>query len=766
LLDNGSANNFNRIGFNGVTGYLNFIYHNSLNGIRLDNGNNNSWCKNSIYDNGGLGIEISNTIGPNTNDPGDTDSGPNDALNHPDLLQVHHCGSSTNMSARYDGIAGQAYRIDFYKMDPADVDASGYGEGPIYLGGVEFVSTGIDTVYYAYPSLFVLGYGVTAIATQKVGVNPQISSEFAQVIFVDGPVSVAPASTDASCNTSSDGTVSVSVAGTPAVISYEWTDFNTGLGIGNSSAQSVPAGTYFCTFVTLSGCTITTSNLIVNTIGNVDAGFTLPSNACSGVPLTMVDTSIVSGGTPTYNWNAFDGTNTMTGTNQNQVFTFSAGTYSITLSVFITGCVDSVTQTFTVSPSPDATFSHDTSYCLLLPKDTLIPATSGGTFTGNGVNAMGVFDPFSVGPGTANIITYTVTTGSCTSQHTDTIYVYPYTPSNITGLNGSYCVGAPLDTIYVTPSGGTLSIDSVAVTLVNGSYYVFDPNSITGGGASFTYLYFDGFGCPSFAAGSTNIYPVPAQPTSTNTVYDICASAGNQTITVTAQGGNSLFWYTDTTFTTFFTIGSTVNSSSLSGFNHFWVAENNGACISVPLEIDINVYDGSFVNVVSPIAICAGETASLQASSSFTGIYQWTGDSTIVNPGNAITTAHPVVSTSYQVSLTATVAGMNCAMFDSVLVFVDFSGDCGLEIVNAFSPNNDGVNDTWHIEAVTGQPNNIVYVFNRWGSRMVKIENYNNTDNAWNGEYKGVLVPQGTYYYIVELPDISRQYAGWVQVNY
>ena len=72
------------------------------------------------------------------------------------------------------------------------------------------------------------------------------------------------------------------------------------------------------------------------------------------------------------------------------------------------------------------------------------------------------------------------------------------------------------------------------------------------------------------------------------------------------------------------------------------------------------------------------------------------------------------------------------------------------KIAEGFSPNNDGIDDTWIILKPFGSKVS-VKVFNRWGNEVYKSEDYK---NDWRGKgvsnFLGEDVPEGTYYYIVE----------------
>jgi gliding motility-associated-like protein len=56
-----------------------------------------------------------------------------------------------------------------------------------------------------------------------------------------------------------------------------------------------------------------------------------------------------------------------------------------------------------------------------------------------------------------------------------------------------------------------------------------------------------------------------------------------------------------------------------------------------------------------------------------------------------------------------------------------------LWVPNAFSSNNDGINDTWGIVPVFVREYNMK-VYNRWGQLVFETDN---KKNDWNGDYKG-----------------------------
>ncbi|MEO7531423.1 MAG: gliding motility-associated C-terminal domain-containing protein [Sediminibacterium sp.] len=84
-------------------------------------------------------------------------------------------------------------------------------------------------------------------------------------------------------------------------------------------------------------------------------------------------------------------------------------------------------------------------------------------------------------------------------------------------------------------------------------------------------------------------------------------------------------------------------------------------------------------------------------------------------------------------------------------------GEAILQPPNAFSPNGDGVHDTWEIPLLASlYADCTVDIYNRLGQKIFHSVGY---ATAWDGKYKGFDQPVGTYYYIikarVDLPSVS-----------
>ncbi len=90
---------------------------------------------------------------------------------------------------------------------------------------------------------------------------------------------------------------------------------------------------------------------------------------------------------------------------------------------------------------------------------------------------------------------------------------------------------------------------------------------------------------------------------------------------------------------------------------------------------------------------------------------------------------------------------------------------CELVFYSFLSPNNDGENDQWNIGRITESEysENSVKFFNRWGGLVWETTGYDNAERVWWGENsQGELLPDGTYFYIVEAN--GRKFNGYVEL--
>ncbi|MFN6039600.1 MAG: gliding motility-associated C-terminal domain-containing protein [Bacteroidota bacterium] len=114
------------------------------------------------------------------------------------------------------------------------------------------------------------------------------------------------------------------------------------------------------------------------------------------------------------------------------------------------------------------------------------------------------------------------------------------------------------------------------------------------------------------------------------------------------------------------------------------------------------------------------------------------------NNGQAGTMVYGLDAGIYQVEIKDTIIN------DTVVnVYID-SLICALQGENTFSPNGDGINDTWEVSNVSLYDNYLIQVYTRWGQKVFESKS---DFKPWDGTNVGLPVPDGTYYFIIEFED-------------
>ncbi|MDD4217112.1 MAG: gliding motility-associated C-terminal domain-containing protein [Bacteroidales bacterium] len=105
---------------------------------------------------------------------------------------------------------------------------------------------------------------------------------------------------------------------------------------------------------------------------------------------------------------------------------------------------------------------------------------------------------------------------------------------------------------------------------------------------------------------------------------------------------------------------------------------------------------------------------------------------------------------------------MRCEVDLGIAILEDVQISC-IVIPDAFTPNGDGINDTFIIEGMEIFPTALLRVFNRWGQLLHIAET---GEDWWDGKYQDKFVPTGTYLYILDLRNGKKPFKGTVTVVY
>ena len=215
--------------------------------------------------------------------------------------------------------------------------------------------------------------------------------------------------------------------------------------------------------------------------------------------------------------------------------------------------------------------------------------------------------------------------------------------------------------------------------------------------------------------------------------------------TLVAQGtGATIFnWFADSSGTLLpIASGASINYIVTDSVTIILRGQNN----AVPPCFDL---DSSYIFGIPAPVIDAGPdvtideggfTQLLASPFLFNGSYAWSPSSGLNDTAAIDPIARPQETTTY------VLIGTNeygCSDKDSITIFVVDNVD----VINGFSPNGDGVNDTWELPFLANYPNAIVEVYNRWGLQVFRSDGY---VKPWDGAYEGDLLPSASYYFVID----------------
>jgi gliding motility-associated-like protein len=203
-----------------------------------------------------------------------------------------------------------------------------------------------------------------------------------------------------------------------------------------------------------------------------------------------------------------------------------------------------------------------------------------------------------------------------------------------------------------------------------------------------------------------------------------------------------------------------LTASALQPGTQYWIVvaglANGGDTIDAQCGFNVTV-SGPGVDVVNvdfdagtDVVIPVGGTTQLEASGATS--YSWVPASGLSGNNIPNPIASPAESTLYTV--TGQVGG--CIFSDTVRVSVVRL----INPVNTFTPNGDGINDTWEIAGIANYPQADVSVYDRWGQRVYHSLGYKTP-------FDGAGLPTATYYWYIQVNSLkgpSDPYTGSVTI--
>ncbi|MGF6848161.1 gliding motility-associated-like protein [Chitinophaga sp. W3I9] len=183
---------------------------------------------------------------------------------------------------------------------------------------------------------------------------------------------------------------------------------------------------------------------------------------------------------------------------------------------------------------------------------------------------------------------------------------------------------------------------------------------------------------------------------------------------------------------------------------------NQSGCGSSAYSSKVIVYLQPVIDAGPSFVVPQGTIVSFKpvANDSVNLTFAWDPAADFPDP----TVLSPVIPAMHDATYTLTAIGKHsCMARDAMTVKV-------LKPVappNAFSPNGDGVNDTWIITNLSDYAESTVEIFNRYGQRIYHSTGYN---VPWDGRFKGNQLPMATYYYVIRLRAGMAPITGYVTI--
>ena len=188
----------------------------------------------------------------------------------------------------------------------------------------------------------------------------------------------------------------------------------------------------------------------------------------------------------------------------------------------------------------------------------------------------------------------------------------------------------------------------------------------------------------------------------------------------------------------------TIGLPTRAGRIRYFVSATLNNCLTIDTLV-VNTTPFDSIDAGADRIITEGETVLLGGNPTGpTGsTFAWEPFFAVSDESAANPTSIPTETTTYVVTV---LGESGCRGVDSVTITVEPA----FKINDGFSPNGDGVNDTWTIPILQDYPLAEVEVYNRWGQLLYKSAV---PYVAWDGTFQGNELPVGTYYYAVILND-------------
>ncbi|MFN4234250.1 MAG: gliding motility-associated C-terminal domain-containing protein [Bacteroidia bacterium] len=455
------------------------------------------------------------------------------------------------------------------------------------------------------------------------------------------------------------------------------------------------------------------------------------------------------GGAITYTVSPLTGLSGFTGTSVN-ASPQTTTTYTIT-GTDANGCVNTATATVTILNLPNIAINPPNPQ-ICINGNIDITAVGADTYTWSPAIGLSSTTGATVNASPLNSTTYTITGTDlfgCVNTFTFNLNVNPLP---IIQVNPSVAYTCPGDFVSLVAGGAVNYVWSPATGLNQtlGPQVLSNPPSPI----TYTVVGTDANGCVDSTTVSVDFYDVPTASFTVDKTESCPPLEVN--LTSTSSTNFACNWTLgDGNFST--DCNLSYSYSAPGEYSVFLMVTDSNGCrhTSPPQLLTVYALPEAQFNITPQTTTIVSPTVFLDGLFSSENTTSW---SWLINNSDSLIGAQ--VNYTFQdtglfpITLYVT-NSLGC--MDSVTYYAKVLDDFTFFIPNAFTVNNDGLNETFGPKGIGISPSTEDYefmIFNRWGEKIFETNDFN---QHWDGKKNGALCEAGVYTYKIRLVNIYRQ---------
>lgn len=222
------------------------------------------------------------------------------------------------------------------------------------------------------------------------------------------------------------------------------------------------------------------------------------------------------------------------------------------------------------------------------------------------------------------------------------------------------------------------------------------------------------------------VHPIPEPPITENVQY--CLNDLAKPLSAT---GNALKWYSQSSDTAG-SDSAPLPSTNIQGSKDYFVTQRINDCVSPKSRITVYTITKPTLFLGNDTVICIGDTINIGTANNYYHFFWNDGDTLSIKS---------VSKEGIYIQRAMNKCGV---AFDTIDIITKSCADC-IRFPNAFSPNRDGINDTFFPRLSCDVDDYHLQIFNRFGNKVFETFQWN---EKWNGVYGDSDAVQDSYVYV------------------